>query len=89
MRASLRNLQLIEAYLSGHLSPTDQDSFKRRLLVDPQLFDQVEQQKYTYQLIRQRGRQQLQQELNQLHAEIFSSKDQRSWQRRVLAFFKK
>ena len=89
MRASLRNIQLIEAYLNGQLSPTDRARFKRRLLLEPQLFDQVEQQKYTCQLVHQRGKQQLQQELNQLHTKLFNSKANQTWQRSVLACFKR
>ncbi|MCB0634464.1 MAG: hypothetical protein R2824_19010 [Saprospiraceae bacterium] len=87
MRPSLRDIELLEAYIHRQLPSDAVDTVRLRLLQEPLLADQLEQQKRTYQLIRQSGRRQLKRELEQLHAELFSERGNRLWQRRILRIF--
>ena len=87
MRPSPRNIQLIEAYLSGRLSPEDQKGFQQRLVLDSQLFDRVRQQEYTYRLVHLSGRRRLRRELDQIHRELFNARGNRSWKKRILQYF--
>jgi hypothetical protein len=87
MSPSLRDIALLEAYLKKQLSEEEAADVRLRLLLEPDLADQLQQQKRTYQVIRQSGRRQLRHELEQLHTELFSERGNRLWQRRILRFF--
>ena len=87
MRSSLRDIQQIDAYLHQQLSLEEMSRFRQQLLIDSQLYDQVQQQKRTYRLIQTRGRWKLRQELEKVHSDLFSDKANHSWQRKVLGFF--
>lgn len=87
MSPSLRDIALLEAYLKRQLSEEEAADVRLRLLLEPDLADQLQQQKRTYQVIRLSGRRQLRRELEQLHTELFSERGNRLWQKRILRFF--
>lgn len=88
MRPSLRDLQLLEAFLSDKLRPEERESVKRRLLLEPELYAQLQQQQRTYRLIRLSGRRRLKREMEKIHLELFSTKENQDWRERILRFFR-
>lgn len=88
MRPSLRDIQLLEAFLSDKLHPEERESVKRRLLLEPELYAQLRQQQRTYRLIRLSGRRRLKREMEKIHLELFSTKENQDWRERILRFFR-
>lgn len=84
----MRDIELMEAYLNDRLSADEREDFRQRLLLEPFLYEKMQQQKQILQLVQQRGRRQLRRELTQLHAELFGSAGNRNWQNRILRWFR-
>jgi hypothetical protein len=89
MKTSLGNLQLMEDWLLGRASGSDQAVFAARQLLDPALREDAYWQRKTYSIVREYGRQRLRQELEHLHRELFTAPQHQSFRERVLAFFPK
>lgn len=88
MRPSLRDIQLLEVYLQGQLPSEEQQALRQRLLLEPELYAQLQRQKRTYHLIRLSGRRRLKRELEEIHQGLFSSADSRNWREKILRFFR-
>lgn len=88
MRKSLRDIKDLEAYLEGRLPQAEQQRLQTALLVSPTLYEELVAQKRAYQLIRERGRQQLKNELEQIHVALMREEGKRQWRERILAFFR-
>lgn len=88
MRPSLRDIQILEAYLRGQLPPEEADNIRQRLLLEPELYAQLQQQKRTYRLIRLSGRGRLKRELDAIHQELFNSRQHLSWREKILSYFR-
>ena len=88
MRKSLRDIKDLEAYQEGRLPQAEQQRLQTALLVSPTLYEELVAQKRAYQLIRERGRQQLKNELEQLHVALMREEGKRQWRERILAFFR-
>ncbi|PHN04750.1 hypothetical protein [Flavilitoribacter nigricans] len=88
MRPSLRDIQQLEAYLSGQLPAEEREHLRQRLLLEPELYAQFQQQKQTYRLIRRSGRRRLKRELEKIHCELFSEQAPLSWRERILSLFR-
>lgn len=74
MRPELERLHLIEQHLLGPTAPADAMVWEARLLLDPALREEAETQRGLYAGIRAAGRQQLRQELDAIHAQLFGSR---------------
>lgn len=88
MRPSLRDIQLLEAYLQGQLEAAEREEVRQRLLLEPDLYAQLRQQKRTYRLIRLSGRRRLKRELEEIHREFFHTKTNLNWRERILNYFR-
>ena len=88
MRPSLRDIQLLEAYLLGKLPAEEREAVRQRLLLEPELYAQLQHQKRSHRLIRLSGRRRLKRELESIHAELFSTKTNRSWRDKILQLFR-
>lgn len=88
MRRSLRDIQLLEAFLGDKLRLEERESVKRRLLLEPELYAQLQQQQRTNRLIRLSGRRRLKREIEKIHLELFSTKENQDWRERILRFFR-
>lgn len=85
MRRILQETEQIERFLTRRLSTEDQAAFQVRLLTEPDLKEQVEQQQEAYRLIRTYGRRRLRRELADLHRKMMARP---SFRRRILAIFR-
>lgn len=89
MKTSLDELQLIESCLLGQASGGQQALFEAKLLLDSELGEDAYWQRKTYGIIRECGRKQLRNELEQIHQVLFSSPQHQSFRDKVLRFFRK
>lgn len=79
MRKSLRDIQQLEAYLAGNLSPLEQTQLQTQLLVHPTLYEDMKAQQLVYLLVRDKGRQQLKAELSDIHDSLVKDVEKQSW----------
>jgi hypothetical protein len=89
MKTSPNNIQAIEQYLSGTLSPAGALLFKARLLTDPKLRIKLALQKKVYALVQHFGRQELRSRLEVIHQNLFQDPDKKSYQQEVYRYFTK
>ena len=81
MRPDLERLRLIEQQLLNTPTALPAEDWHLRQLLDGELAADAETQRQLYYGLRQAGRQQLRQELRQIHARLYS--DWFGWLRRV------
>ncbi|MBH8570450.1 hypothetical protein KB206_16270 [Microvirga sp. STS02] len=81
MRPELERLQLIEQQILNTPSALPAEDWTVRLLVDGELAADAETQQQLYHGLRLAGRQQLRQELRQIHAQLYGG--WRAWLRRI------
>ena len=83
MRPSLREIEQIEFFLEGQMTPAGREALELRQLPDPSFAEQVEHQKASYRIVRSYGRQVLRQELGQLHERLMARPSFREKIRRI------
>lgn len=88
MTTSPNNIQLIEQYLQGRLSPSEQLLFEARMIAHPELRTEVRLQEKVYRLIRMYHRKKLKEELEAVHQRLFNDPRKRSFRQRVERIFK-
>lgn len=89
MKTSWNELRLIEDYLKANVEPADQVLFEARLILQPELKDNVYWQKRTYGMIQQYGRQQLRSEIAKVHEKLFSAPEHQSFRQKIRKLFRK
>lgn len=89
MRISLIETEQIEAHLLHLSGPGDALVFEARLLLDPELKDKMHWQQKTYHIVRQYGRQQLRQEIEAVHQQLFSRPEHAGFRQKIMRLFKK
>jgi hypothetical protein len=83
MRPELEHLQRLEDHLLGHPDPQQSALWEAQLLLDDALAADVNLQRQLYQGIYLAGRQQLRQELQDIHQQLY--RPRRSWLRETVA----
>ena len=89
MRTSLIETRQIEAHLLQLSEPGDALVFEARLLLEPELRDKMQWQKETYNIIRQYGRDQLKQEIEAVHRQLFTEPKHAGFRQKIMWFFSK
>ena len=89
MKTSLIETEQIEAHVLRLSEPGDALVFEARLLLEPELRNKMHWQQKTYDLVRQYGRQQLKQEIESVHQQLFNNGKHRSFRRKILRLFSK
>ncbi len=89
MKTSLDELQLIENCLLGRAPGEQQALFEAKLLLDPELREDVYWRWKTYGIVREYGRKQLYKELEKVHHTLFTKPKHQSFRDKVLGFFRK
>ncbi len=87
MRKSLHDIQLIESYIFGRMSAPENQDFKIRLLINPELYEDVEVQKEAYAFVKTYGRKKLKAELNAIHEKLFTHPEKRSFRQLIKNIF--
>lgn len=88
MKTSQNNTRLIEKYLFRMLSPVDRFVFEARLALNPGLKKEVFAQEKIYRILKMYHREQLKEELEILHRQIFSDPSKTNFQQTIYQIFK-
>ena len=89
MRTSLLETEQIEAHLMRLTEPGDALVFEARILLEPELRDKMQWQEKTYCIIRQYGRNQLRQEIENVHQKLFHEEQHQSFRQKIMRLFSK
>jgi hypothetical protein len=63
--------------------------FEAKLILQPELEERVYWQNKTYQMVRNYGRKQLKNELNNIHETLFNTDEHQSFRQKVMRLFRK
>jgi hypothetical protein len=83
----MNELQQLEYYLQGKLSPDERLLMEARLLLDVQLGDKLTCQQKTYSLIKAYGRKKLRTEIEQVSNRMFSEEKFKSFRKTIQTIF--
>jgi hypothetical protein len=83
MRPELEHLQRLEYHLLGHSTASETAQWQAQLQLDAPLAADAELQQHLYQGLMLAGRQQLRQELEQIHSHLY--RPRRTWLRNAVA----
>jgi hypothetical protein len=89
MRTSLIETEQIEAHLLNLSEPGDALVFEARLLLEPELRNKMHWQRKTYHIVRQYGRQQLKQEIEAVHQQLFNRPEHARFRQKIMRLFTK
>ncbi len=89
MKTSLNELRLIEDYLLSTGEDGNNCLFAAKMILQPQLGEQVYWQKKTYKVVQDYGRKQLKMEIEKIHHTLFNSDEHRTFRQRVMRIFNK
>jgi hypothetical protein len=89
MRTSLIETEQIEAYLMRRSDPGDMLVFEAHLLLRPELSEKLQWQRETYQYIKNYGRDQLKQEIEAVHQQLFTQPQHTSFGQKIRQLFSK
>lgn len=87
MPTSWNNTLQIEQYLDNNMSHGDVMVFEARLLLNPDLADNVQWQQKTYTLVQSYSRQQLKQEIEVVHQQLFTHTKHKRFSDKIRALF--
>ncbi|WP_316833318.1 hypothetical protein [Pedobacter nutrimenti] len=87
MKTSWNELRLTEDYLLSRLPGQERVLFEARLILEPELKNDVYWQQKTCELVSTYGRQQLRKEVEQVHQQLFTAPEHTSFARRIRSFF--
>ncbi|MNL14141.1 hypothetical protein D3C87_1350710 [compost metagenome] len=89
MKTSLNELMLIEDFLLGNKGGEESTLMQARLILKPELKESMYWQQKTHQLVNTYGREQLRQEISQVHQKLFTAAEHLSFRQKVMRFFSK
>ena len=89
MPTSSSNTIRIDQYLHKKMSTGDALVFEARLLLQPDLTDDMHWQQKTYGLVQNYGRVQLKQEIEVVHQQLFTDSKYHRFSQKIKALFKK
>jgi len=87
MPTSWNDTLQIEQYLDNSLKHGDALVFEARLLLNPELADNVQWQQKTYTLIKGYGRRQLKQEIDAVHRQLFTDPKHQRFSQKIRELF--
>jgi len=85
----LNELCLIEYYLLSDDKDGESFLFEAKMILQPELKQQVYWQNKTYQMVRDYGRKQLKNEIDKIHETLFNTDEHQSFRQKVMRFFSK
>lgn len=87
MRKSLHDIEKLEAYIEGRLSPAEAEKMRTDLLLHPSTYRDWLSQRETYALVQAAGRKQLKTELQAIHLSLIQDPTKQKWWQQIQAFF--
>jgi len=89
MKTSLNELRLIEHYLLSDERDGESFLLEAKMILQPELKQQVYWQNKTYQMVRDYGRKQLKTEIDNIHETLFNTDAHQSFRQKVMRLFSK
>jgi hypothetical protein len=89
MKTSLNELRLIEYYLLSDDKDGESFLFEAKMILQPGLKQQVYWQNKTYKIVRDYGRKQLKNEIENIHETLFNTDEHHSFRQKVMRLFRK
>ncbi|RLJ72867.1 hypothetical protein [Pedobacter alluvionis] len=89
MKTSLNELRLIEHYLLSDVKDGESFLFEAKMILQPELKQQVYWQNKTYLMVRDYGRKQLKNEINNIHETLFNTAEHQTFRQKVMRLFRK
>ncbi|QXV65022.1 hypothetical protein INP83_18365 [Mucilaginibacter sp. 21P] len=89
MRTSLNNTKLTDDYVNGMLPTGDALLMEARLILNPDLDEEVDLHKRTLNIVRQYGRESLRAQIEDIHQQLFTKPQHRSFKDLVFSFFER
>lgn len=89
MKTSLNELRLIEDYLLSCGEDEETCLFKAKLILQPELQEDVYWQSKTYQMVQDYGRKQLKTEIEKIHQTLFNSNGYKPFRQQIIGLFSK
>ncbi|MBB6239353.1 hypothetical protein HDC90_004006 [Pedobacter sp. AK013] len=89
MKTLLNELRLIEHYLLSDDKDGESFLLEAKMILQPELKEQVYWQQKTYQVVRDYGRKQLKNEINNIHETLFNTEAHQSFRQKVMHLFGK
>ncbi|NII83873.1 hypothetical protein H9N25_13680 [Pedobacter riviphilus] len=89
MKTLLNELRLIEHYLLSDAKDGESFLFEAKMILQPELREQVYWQNKTYQVVRDYSRKQLKNEINNIHETLFNTVEHQSFRQKVMRLFHK
>lgn len=89
MKTSLNELRLIEHYLLSDKKDGESFLLEAKMILQPELTQQVYWQNKTYQMVRDYGRKQLKNEIDNIHEKLFNTGAHQSFRQKVMRLFSK
>lgn len=86
---TLHKTKQIEGYLFGKLSPASRLLFEARMLINPILRQDVENQRRLYAIVKQHGRRGVKSEVTRIHYQLFNDPLKEDFQSRIFGLFSK
>jgi len=87
MKTSLNELRLIEHYLLSDEKDGESFLFEAKMILQPELKQQVYWQNKAYKIVRDYGRKQLKNEINNIHETLFNTAEHQSFRQKVMRLF--
>lgn len=88
MRTSLNKLQDIEGFVLKTADRSDRLVFEARMIVNPELTEEVTLQKEAYAIVQHYSRRKLKAELEEVHQTLFTQPAHQRFRQKILALFK-
>jgi hypothetical protein len=89
MRTSLIETEQIEAHLLRRSDTGEALVFEAKMLLDSDLKEKVQWQQKTYTLVKLYGRNQLRQEIDAVHQNLFTHEQNKSFRQKIMSLFSK
>lgn len=89
MKTSLNEIRLIEHYLLSDKKDEESFLFEAKMILQPELKQQVYWQNKTYQMVRNYGRKQLKNEIDNIHETLFNTHAHQSFRQKIMRLFSK
>jgi hypothetical protein len=87
MKTSLNDLRLTEDYLLSNKEDGSHCLFAAKMILQPELGEEVYWQKKTYQVVQDYGRKQLKMELEKIHDTLFNTRKHQTFRQRIMRMF--
>ena len=89
MRTSLIEIEKIEAYLQGEMSPEDALLLEANMTLDEDLAEKISLQKQVYQLVKTYGRRSIRKEIATVQNKLFTLPEHADFRNTVLNLFRR